>query len=66
MSRESLDRLWPHASFDPSGHSEMAQSVPVEALYPECVEERQEPPLDQIIVPNVFTFSIGKNQIVRL
>jgi hypothetical protein len=53
VTGERLHRLGRKPRLDPSRHSKMSEAVPVETLHPHLIEQRQEPTLDQIIVPNV-------------
>ena len=66
MASESLHRLRRHAGFNPSGYGEVSEPVPVETFRFEPIEQRQELPLDQIVMPNVPALAIWKDQVIGL
>src|ERR1700681_858513 len=78
MARESLHCLRGKPLFDPAGNREMAKAMPIEpsrsrrialwllpVLSLQRVEQRQEPPLDQVVVADVTAFSVGEDQVIR-
>jgi len=67
MSRERLHRLWCQPGFDPARHREVSEPMPIESLDScELVEEWQELAFDQIVMTDVMTFQVRKDEIVCL
>src|ERR1700676_1327896 len=67
MTGEGLHRLWGEPCLDPARYREVAEPVPVEALdLRQQLEQRQELTLNQVVMPDVMTLSVPKDQIFGL
>jgi hypothetical protein len=67
MASECLYRLGGESSFDPARYGKVSKAMPIERLDGrELVEQRQELPLDQIVVAKVMAFSVWEDQVLGL